>query len=53
MRALLMRGADRTVRDKKGKLPVDLVQDIKSPELQKELLSNLEDKNSCDCLMLK
>ena len=28
MRALLMKGAPKDIRDKKGKLPIDLVNDI-------------------------
>jgi palmitoyltransferase len=33
MRALLMRGADRNIRENKGKLPIDLVEDIKNEVL--------------------
>jgi hypothetical protein len=48
-----MRGANRNTRDKKGNKALDLVNDIQSPELQKELRAALEDSSNCDCLMLK
>ena len=53
LRALLMRGANRNVRDKRGNRPLDLVNDVQSEDLQKELRAALEDSSSCDCLMLK
>jgi hypothetical protein len=49
-----MRGANRNIRDKRGNKPIDLVNDIQSDDLQKELRGNLEDSSGCcDCLMLK
>lgn len=53
LRALLMRGANRDTRDKRGNRAVDLVNDIQSEELQKELRAALEDSSICDCLMLR
>jgi ankyrin repeat protein len=41
MRALLMRGAPKNILDKKGKLPIDLVNEIKSESLKQELLAAL------------
>jgi hypothetical protein len=48
-----MRGANKITRDKKGNKPLDLVNDIQSAELQREMRAALEESNSCDCLMLK
>jgi hypothetical protein len=48
-----MRGAPKDIADKQGKLPIDLVHEIKNESLQRELLAALQDEGSCDCLMLK
>jgi len=53
LRALLMRGASRESRDKKGKRPVDLTPNIKCESLQRELRASLEEDSRCECLMLK
>ena len=41
------------MRDKRGNRPLDLVNDVQSEDLQKELRAAIEDSSSCDCLMLK
>ena len=48
-----MKGAPREARDKRGNKAIDLVADLKSESLQKELRTALEEESSCDCLMLK
>mmetsp|Transcript_17079 Transcript_17079/g.26424 ORF Transcript_17079/g.26424 Transcript_17079/m.26424 type:complete len:159 (+) Transcript_17079:180-656(+) len=53
MRALLMKGANRDARDKKGRRPADLIDDIKDENLQGELRQGLQDGGKCDCLMLR
>ena len=53
LRALLMRGAPRDIKSKKGKTPLDLVKDIESDALRQELRAALEDNGRCECLMLK
>jgi ankyrin repeat protein len=41
VRALLMRGADKMIKDKNAKLPEDLIKDITSESLQKELINSM------------
>ena len=53
LRALLMKGAPREARDKRGNKAIDLINDIKSESLKNELKVALEEESSCDCLMLK
>lgn len=53
-RALLYRGANRDVKDNNGLRPIDIVEELNSITLKKELQSYLETKKGwCDCLMLK
>ena len=53
LRALLMKGSIRDIRDKNGKTPYDLADDLKSRKLGKELREHLTEEVSCNCLMLK
>lgn len=48
-----MRGAPRDIKSKRGRTPLDLVQDIESDALKAELRAALEDNGTCECLMLK
>jgi hypothetical protein len=41
VRALLMRGANKMIRDKNSKLPEDLIKDITSESLQRELINSI------------
>jgi len=49
-----MRGADKTIKDNKGKMPVDLIDDLKNAHigLRNELRNALVSKGKCECLML-
>ena len=37
VRFLLVRGAEKNITDNKGNIPADLIADVKSPELAREL----------------
>lgn len=41
VRFLLLRGANTSIRDAKGRLPIDFVKDVRSSDLQIELLRML------------
>jgi hypothetical protein len=41
VRALLMRGANKMIKDKNSKLPEDLIKDITSESLQRELVNSI------------
>ena len=53
VRALLIRGAPRNVKDFKGKLPIDLTEDITSLSLKQQLLEDLVEPKTIECLMIK
>ena len=47
VRHLLIKGANRNVRDKQGRIPMDLVNEVNSPDLQKELRQFLAEPQKC------
>lgn len=53
VRFLMVRGANKNIPDNKGNLPADLIADIRSPNLARELSKMLGRGALCDCLMLK
>ncbi|CDW75651.1 dhhc zinc finger domain containing protein [Stylonychia lemnae] len=53
VRSLLIRGSSRNARDKQGRKPVDLVDQISIPSLQQELRSMLKEPKGCTCFMIK
>lgn len=53
LRALLMKGAIRDLKDKNGQTPYDLCEDLNGRKLGKELKESLTQESHCDCLMLK
>ena len=53
VRSLLIRGASRDVRDKQGRKPIDLVEEITVPALQAELRQMLKEPKGCSCFMIK
>lgn len=50
---MLIRGAPRNVKDFKGKLPIDLTEDITSLSLRQQLLEDLVEPKTIECLMIK
>ena len=52
VRFLLVRGAEKTIADKQGKIPADLVKDVKNSEVARELNKMLGRPGAFDCLML-
>ena len=52
LRALLMKGAKRDVRDNNGKTPYDLADELEKRKLATELKKNLSEASSCNCLLL-
>ena len=53
VRALLMRGAPRNVKDNKGRLPADLISDLSSASMRQQLIEELDNPRTVDCLMIK
>ncbi len=53
VRALLIRGAPRNVRDNKGRLPADLIGDLSSMSMRQQLIEELDNPRTVDCLMIK
>ena len=53
LRALLMRGADKTIKDKLGRTPLDLAMKLEDQKVKAEIRMFLEAENKFDCLMLK
>ena len=53
VRALLMRGADKTIQDKQGRTALDLTNDIEDKKIQAEVRLFLQTESKFDCLMLK
>tara|TARA_B110000285_G_scaffold232015_1_gene302105 strand:+ start:799 stop:1437 length:639 start_codon:yes stop_codon:yes gene_type:complete len=53
LRALLMKGAIRDLKDKNDQTPFDLCEDLKSRKTCRELKDSLSQETYCDCLMLK
>ena len=53
LRALLMKGAIRDIRDNNGNTPYDLADDLNSRKLANELKGALTSDTKCNCLMLK
>jgi len=53
VRTLLIRGANRDVKDNNGKTPIEHVENISNLVLQNELRSMLKEPHDCSCLMLK
>ncbi|MFS8159541.1 MAG: ankyrin repeat domain-containing protein [Candidatus Roizmanbacteria bacterium] len=53
VRSLLIRGASREARDKNDRRPIDLLDQITSPQLQNELKSMLKNPRVCSCFMIK
>ena len=55
VRALLYRGANRTAKDKNGKTPWDIAENLASVTLKEEIYNYLDTKQNnkyCDCLLL-
>ncbi len=50
---MLIRGAPRNIKDFKGKLPIDLTEDITSLSLKQQLLEDLVEPKTIECLMIK
>jgi len=50
---LLIRGAPRNIKDGKGRLPIDLVEDITSLSLKQSLIEDLVEPRTIECLMIK
>ena len=48
-----MRGADKTIRDKAGRTPLDLAMQLEDKKVQTEIRMFLEAESKFDCLMLK
>ncbi|CDW88669.1 dhhc zinc finger domain containing protein [Stylonychia lemnae] len=53
VRFLLLKGAQVNIKDKKGKLAIDYVKDVKSSEMQIELYRMLRPQSRIRCLMFK
>ena len=53
LRALLMKGAIRNIRDNNGQLAYDLAEELNSRKLARELKESLTSETPCNCLMLK
>jgi ankyrin repeat protein len=53
VRSLLIRGCSRDARDKNGRRPVDLIDQISIPSLADELKSMLKPPKGCSCFMIK
>jgi len=53
VRALLIRGAPRDIKDNKGRIPADLIQEITSASMRATLIEDLDSPKSLDCLMIK
>lgn len=53
VRALLIRGALRDLRNKEGKRAIDLIDNILTPYLRDETKSILKNPKTCSCCMLK
>ncbi len=53
VRSLLIRGASREARDKNDRRPIDLIDQITSPQLQNELRSMLKNPRVLSCFMIK
>ena len=52
VRFLMVRGANKDVTDKNGHTPADLISEVKSPNLARELSNMLGRPGFFDCLML-
>ena len=48
-----MRGADKTIKDKLGRTPLDLAKELEDKKVQTEIRMFLEAESKYDCLMLK
>lgn len=53
VRALLIRGAPRDIKDEKGRTPADLISDLSSESMRQTLKEDLDNPRTVDCLMLK
>lgn len=53
LRALLMKGALRDIRDQNGQTPFDLAEQLQSRKLAREIKDSLTSDTACNCLMLK
>jgi len=53
LRALLMKGAKRDIRDNNNQTPYDLADDLNHRATARELKEALASDTSCNCLMLK
>ena len=52
VRFLLIRGADKERLDKQGRTPIDLLDEVRSPDLANELRRMLGEAKKLECLML-
>jgi len=50
---LLLKGADKNIRDNQGNRPVDLVDDESDDKLREDLKNLLGSEDHFDCLQLK
>jgi hypothetical protein len=53
VRSLLIRGCSRDARDKNGRRPVDLIDQVSIPSLAAELKQMLKPPKGCACFMIK
>lgn len=53
VRSLLIRGASRDAKDKQGRKPVELLEQVTNPVLQNELRHMLKKPRVCSCFMIK
>lgn len=53
VRALLIRGAPRNIKDERGRIPADLISDLSSVSMKQTLIEDLDNPRTIDCLMIK
>ncbi|CDW75351.1 dhhc zinc finger domain containing protein [Stylonychia lemnae] len=53
IRHLLVKGANRNQEDKLGRTPLTIAKEIRDPEFRDQIISFLEEKNNCQCFMVK
>jgi palmitoyltransferase ZDHHC13/17 len=53
VKALLIRGASRTVKDRQDRMPCDLIKEIGSATLRQNLTEDLRQPSNLDCYMIK
>ena len=52
VRLILLRGASKTIKDKNGLIPMDLVEEIKNQDFSNDVTRMLSKPGALDCLML-